>query len=135
MHATSPQHWTVVARRWRLSSLVSVALCFITAALRGEEPALEFLRAAQDRGYGEVAVEYLEKLRAANQLPKQLAEIYDLELSRSYRIAVGEAFNAAEAEQRLAKAQAHLDAFLKAHPNHPEVARAIESWGQIALDR
>lgn len=102
---------------------------------RAAEPVFEFLHAAQQQGYGEAALDYLELLRSEGRLPKALEETWDLELSRSYRAAVAEAFNAAEAEARLAKAQAHLDKFLKEHPDHPEVARAMESWGDIALDR
>ena len=110
-------------------------LAWLPAAARAEEPVLEFLRAAQDHGYGEVAIAYLEQLQSTGRLPPALAQTYDLELSRSYRAAVAEAFNAAEAETRLAKAQSHLDKFLKEHPEHAEVARAMESWGDIGLDR
>ena len=111
-----------------------VAVC-ATAASVAEEPVTAFLCAAQDHGYGEVAIDYLEQLRTSGRVPKELDETFDLELSRSYRIAVAEAFNAAEAEQRLAKAQSLLDKFLKEHNDHPELARAIDSWGEIALDR
>ncbi len=114
---------------------LTAALVSLAIPIAAEEPAREFLRAAQDRGYGEVAVDYLQRLHNAKSLPNNLAETYDLELSRSFRIAVGEAFNAAEADQRLVKAQSHLDKFLKEHADHPEVARAMESWGQIAVDR
>jgi hypothetical protein len=120
------------ARGWALLFVLSA---WPAIGTRAEEPATQFLRAAQDRGYGEVAIEYLQQLQKQGRLPKALVETYDLELSRSYRIAVAESFNAAEAEQRLVKSQEYLDKFLKAHPDHPEVARAIESWGQIALDR
>ncbi len=115
--------------------MLSVVFVCCAAPLGAEEPVLEFLHAAQDHGYGEVAIDYLEQLQGGGRLPKELSETLDLELSRSYRIAVSEAFNAAEAEQRLAKAQSHLDSFLKQHADHPEVARAIESWGDIGLDR
>src|SRR5436309_548215 len=98
------------------------------AAARSAKPVAEFLRAAQEAHYGEASVDYLERLQSRGKLPADMAEVFDLELSRSYRIAVGESFNAAEAEQRLVKAQSHLDKFLKEHPNHPEVGRAIESW-------
>ncbi len=103
--------------------------------VRATEPVFDFLRAAQDHGYGEVAIEYLEQLRAAERLPVELSTTYDLEMSRSYRAAVAEAFNAAESKSRMQKAQTHLDKFLKEHPDHPEVARAMESWGDIELDR
>ncbi len=99
------------------------------------EPVFEFLRALQDRGYGEAAIEYLKQQQASGRMPPQLAETLDLELSRSYRAAIAEAFNAAEADNRLANARAHLDKFLKEHPDHAEVARAMESWGDIELDQ
>src|SRR5262245_3551264 len=102
---------------------LSLAVLSLAMSAGGEEPAREFLHAAQDRGYGEVAVDYLQRLHDSRRLPKSLTETYDLELSRSLRIAVAEAFNAGEADQRLAKAQSHLDKFLKEHPDHPEVAR------------
>ena len=124
----------VFRQRICLLGLGAAVLCCPVSAI-AEEPVFEFLRAAQDHGYGEVSIDFLEQLRAGQRMPKELAETLDLELSRSYRVAVGEAFNAAEAEQRLAKAQTHLDKFLKEHPNHAELARAIESWGDIALDR
>ncbi len=111
---------------WALSvPLVAVA----------EEPVFEFLHAAQDNGYGEAAISYLEQLRASGRLPKELNETYDLELSRSYRVAMSEAFNANEAAERLAQAQKCLDKFLKEHPNHAAIGRALDSWGDIALDR
>jgi len=122
----------------RRTILLSASLCLAAAcSSRGqaEEPTFEFLRALEDRGYGEATIDYLEQLRAAKRLPKSLVELYDLELSRSYRLAVAEAFNATEADARQAKAQDHLDKFLKEHPEHPEVARAMESWGDLALDR
>lgn len=103
--------------------------------LLAKEPVFRFLRAAQAQGYGEVALDYLEQLRAAGRVPAELKETWDLELSRSYRAAVAEAYNAAEAETRLAKAQSHLDKFLEEHPDHAAVAGAMESWGDITLDR
>jgi len=94
-----------------------------------------FLHAAQSQGYGEVALDYLQQLLADGTMPKALEETWDLELSRSYRAAAAEAYNAAEAQDRMAKAQTHLDKFLKEHPEHAEVARAMESWGDLTLDR
>ncbi|MGD9720427.1 MAG: hypothetical protein AB7O59_06655 [Pirellulales bacterium] len=119
----------------RLLAVVWLLLAGWAALARAAEPAVEFLHAAQDRGYGEVAIAYLEQLRASGRLPQDLAETYDLELSRSYRAAVAEAFNATEAATRMTKAQEHLDKFLQEHANHPQVARAMESWGDLTLDR
>ncbi len=122
-------------RRILCQSLLAIALAAVGAVAAAEEPVLQFLHAAQDQGYGEIAIDYLQRLKAAGRVPPELAQTFDLELSRSYRVAVAEAFNPAEAQERTAKAQAYLDKFLKEHADHPEVARAIESWGDMALDR
>lgn len=100
-----------------------------------EQDAFEFVRAAQERGYGEAAIDFLEKLKSRGALPEDLAETWDLEMSRSWRAAMREAYNAAEADQRLAKAQQYLDKFLKEHPNHSAAAEALGTWGDIFAER
>ncbi|MEX0679463.1 MAG: hypothetical protein WD063_20475 [Pirellulales bacterium] len=112
-----------------------LAPLWLSSPIRADEPVFRFVHAAQAHGYGEAALDYLEQLRALGRVPRELNETWDLELSRSYRAAVAEAFNAAEAETRQAKAQTHLDKFLKEHPDHPAVAGAMESWGDMTLDR
>ncbi len=116
-------------------ALVASVIASLAQSADAEEPLRAFLHAAQDQGYGEIAIDYLQQQSARGSLPPSLAETMDLELARSYRVAVGEAYNAPEAEARLAKAQIYLEKFLKEHPDHSEVARAMESWGDIALDR
>ena len=115
--------------------LVMAALTAAPACAHAEDDSIEFLHAAQERGYGEAAVDFLEKLKSRGPLPPELAETWDLEMSRSWRAAMREAFNAAEAEQRLAKAQQYLDKFLKEHPNHAAAAEALSTWGDIFAER
>lgn len=110
-------------------------LAWLIAPAAAEHDAVEFVRAAQDRGYGEAAIDFLEKLRSRGPLPPELAETWDLEMSRSWRVAMREAYNAAEAEERLAKAQQYLDKFLKEHPNHAAAAEALGTWGDIFAER
>jgi hypothetical protein len=124
-----------IARIGAIVCAVTLSSTWLPANTAAKEPYFEFLRAAQDRGYGEVAIEYLRQQQASGRMPPELAETLDLELSRSYRAAVAEAFNAAEAENRMAKARTHLDKFLNEHPDHGEFARAMESWGDIELDQ
>ncbi len=128
---------TLKTSRWSACAAVATTLValFMPHALRAESPVFQFLHAAQAKGYGEVALDYLEQLRSSGKMPPTLDETWDLELSRSYRSAAAEAYNADEAQARMAKAQSHLDKFLREHPDHAEVARAMESWGDLALDR
>ena len=102
--------------------------------LHGAGPALAFVRGLQDRGYPDVAVEYLKALQERGSLPPDLAEVFDLEMCRSLRGAANYAFDAKEAEQWRADARKHLDKFLKEKPDHPDAPSATLSAGQFLMD-
>ncbi len=53
----------------------------------GEVRAAAFLHALQDQGYGDVAVDYLKMLRERGELGDELSENWDLEMSKSLRVA------------------------------------------------
>lgn len=95
---------------------------------------LEFLRALQERGYYDFAVEYLEMLQQAGDLPEELAEVYDLEMSKCLRGAANFAYDAKQAAEWMDRAQKHLDRFLAEKPNHPEAVSALVSVGSFSMD-
>lgn len=68
-------------------------------------------------------------------LPDVLKDTFDLEMCDSLRLSVAGAYNAAEADKRLDEAEVHLERFLKEHPNHEAVSKALESAADIAFDR
>ena len=118
-----------------LAATFAVALGLSSREAWAKPDHLEFLRAAQDRGYGEVAVDFLNSLKEQGALPADLKDTFDLEMCDSLRLSVAEAYNAAEAEKRLDAAKVHLERFLKEHPNHEAVSKALESAADIAFDR
>src|SRR5262249_4102452 len=67
-HEVTPGMELPAGTLWRFSlSLAALACAFaLTSSAHAEEPVYEFLRAAQQAGYGEVAVDYLQQLAAAN---------------------------------------------------------------------
>lgn len=95
---------------------------------------LEFVRALQERGYYDFAVEYLEMLQQAGDLPEELAEVYDLEMSKCLRGAANFAYDAKQAAEWMDRAQKHLDKFLAEKPNHPEAVSALVSVGSFSVD-
>ena len=117
--------------RFLLPFAVSAA---IASAAHAADDSLRFLRELQDRGYGPVAVDYLEMLHARGPLPPQLADVYDLQMSKALRMSAAWAYNKAEREDRLAKAQQFLEKFLKEHPDHAAADEAIGSQGDLAFD-
>src|SRR5688572_22617786 len=100
-------------------SLATLAICLSACTVIAADTSLEFLKALQKQGYGELAVEHLEQLKASGKLPEELTDTWDLEMSTSLRLSANEAYNRQEEAQRRAKAQEHLNKFLKDHPNHP----------------
>ena len=118
-----------------------VAACCLAAPAPGPRAAAaenqeqEFLHALQDRGYGDVAVDYLKVLQQRPGMPAALRETWDLEMYRSLKAAANEAFNAEDYDALLAESQQHLARFLKEKPEHPEAVAASAAWGNFSLDR
>lgn len=104
-------------------------------AVRAEDRELTFLHALQEKDYADVALEYLKKLKTQPNLPEVIADVWDLEMSKSYRGMANNSFNDAEFEARMAEAQKHLNKFLEEKPNHPEAVSAMVSWGSFSVDR
>lgn len=119
-------------RRW-LFFTAALAAGLATQSGWGKDQSVEFLRQVRQKGYGEVALDFLDQLQKSNQVPAELKETWDLEMHYALKASVGEAYQAKERADRQQRAQEHLDKFLKEHPNHPAAAGASESAGEAAL--
>jgi hypothetical protein len=124
---------TFITRFFPLLLLVFFLLAVANSAA-AKEPYERFLRALQENGYGDVALEYLDRIEKRPDLPATIRETLDLQRSASLRMASLNAYDARQSEQLLADAQKYLDKFLKAHPDHPAAASAILSWGDSLFD-
>ena len=127
--------------RWMiLLALILCGLFFLSPrqAAADEEP-LRFIQILRENGYGDMAVEYLLILDKRPDLPKEVRDVWDLEMSRSLRAAAADAYDVREYERLTARSQKHLEKFIKEHPGHPAVASAMISWGgyigQRALEK
>ena len=89
-----------LVRSFVILSLLTMAAPEAGVALAEDAP-LPFLHALQERGYGDVAVQYMKSLE--KQRPPELQDVWDLELSKSYRAAAADAFDANDREQLVAK--------------------------------
>ena len=100
---------------------------------RAQPPSLKFLRALQENGYGDMAVEYLKILKNSPEMPQAIAGIWDLEMSKSLRAAAKDAFDARERDQLMEESQAYLTKFIKEKPNHPEFLAAVTLWSDFPV--
>ncbi len=103
-------------------------------ASAGEEP-LRFLQVLRENGYGDIAVEYLRILDQRPDLPPEVRDVWDLEMSKSLRAAADDAFDAYDYERLTEESQKYLAKFIREKPDHPAVASAMTSWGEFLGQR
>jgi hypothetical protein len=124
-----------LTRALLIASLATVGLYMPRAASAAEDDQLEFVHALQSNNYADIAVEYLNDMKASNKLPDELADVWDLEMSKCLRSAAKQAYNAEEAKKDMADAQKYLDKFLKEKPDHPEAVSAGVWWAGFSTDK
>lgn len=107
---------------------------FSDATLAGEDP-LRFIHILQRTGYGDMAVEYLNLLANRPDMPPEIREVWELEMSRSLKAAADDAFDAKDYERLIDESQRHLAKFLKEKPDHPAAATALAAWGDFLVKR
>jgi tetratricopeptide (TPR) repeat protein len=120
-----------------LAALATAALLATPAALAGERY-LDFIHGMQEKENGElgdVAVDYLKLLKAQPTLPAELAEVWDLEMSKSLQAASHHPYDEKQREQLTEEAHKYLEKFVKEKPNHPEAVTALVSSGQFMIDK
>lgn len=127
-----------IIRRVAMFAGAAFGLVLLVAAIglrvqAAERPHLEFVEGLRQRGLGEMAVEYLNSIKNRPDLTPEVKEIFDLEMAKSHSAAAVETKNIDEAKKHLADAKILLDKFVKEHPNHPQVASANTTYGDLAF--
>ena len=116
-------------------------LCFIAVCVSmtgrsdAAEPYLDFLSGLRDRGYFDSAMEYLDRIEKDARLPAEIRTVLPLErgltlLENARTIRIPEARST-----QLDQAQAQLEQFVQASPNHPRAAEANREQANIFLGR
>ncbi|MGD0382377.1 MAG: hypothetical protein ABSA77_02570 [Thermoguttaceae bacterium] len=103
----------------------------------GEVRPTVFLHALQ-KDYGDMAVDYLNMLKQNDDLPEELRESWDLEMSKSLRSAARDArdaYNVEDSESLMREAEKHLTKFLREKPDHPEASEARAMWADFSMDK
>ena len=121
-----------------LLAAASALLGTSTSPARGQHDAKTtsaFIQGLRDRGYHDLAADYLEQLRTRPDTPPELLETIDFELGR---VLIDEAAKTGDLVHRkevLDQARIRLDAFTKAHANHPKAAEAALQLGRLLIER
>ncbi|MGC8641625.1 MAG: tetratricopeptide repeat protein, partial [Isosphaeraceae bacterium] len=118
-----------------MGSLVVGLLCPLTFA--GEDPriALRFLQGLRDHGFHDLAIQYLDQLRADPGLPKDLKDVLEYQEGRTQIDQASRTGDLVRRRDLLEQARGKLDGFVKTHPNHPLAREALVQVGRALFER
>ena len=115
--------------------LILTGMIWLPRAVRAAEPYLAFTSALRERGYGDVAVEYLLRVSGRADTPAAVKDVLDLELSNSYRVWSEQATDPSPSQDLRRKADTHFEHFNEQHPKHAGIAQAYIERGDQAFRR
>ena len=98
------------------------------------EAPLEFVHLLQREGYADVAIDYLDQLKADPGAPKEIMDSWDLEMSRSKKEAAKPSYGYGDArvKQLTMESKELLERYVKAHPDQPE---SIQAEAESAVEQ
>jgi len=122
--------------RFRVLLVGSVVSCWLVVAVRpgqATEEAWRFLNGLRERGYYDLALEYLDRMRTSPQCPEDLKEQIDYETGVT--LVAGSRFAGALQEKQLDQARDALQKFVKEHPGHPLAGTANSQLANVLVER
>ena len=121
-------------RRFLVPGLLLLA--FAPPAL-ADDPrfAAEFVQGLRERGYYELAFDYLGTLRTSPETPADLRRMLDYEEGRTLIDAATHANDPDASKEKLDLARTRIEAFVKANPDLPETTQALVDLARLLYER
>ncbi|MDR3622563.1 MAG: tetratricopeptide repeat protein [Paludisphaera borealis] len=108
----------------------------------GEDPRIaeKFLQALRDHGLFDVALDYIDQLRADPEIPAEMKSVLDYHEGKTLIDEAAKSGDLVRRRELLDQASRHLEQFVKEHPDNPlsrealvEIARRIFERGHLAM--
>lgn len=120
----------------RRSFLFSAIIAFVCSVVAGaDERHLDFVQALRDRGYHDMAIEYLEQLAKREKLPDSVRAVIDYELGKVMLLQATEERDLVKRDEQLERSREHLQRFVSSHPGHARAADAMTDLALILVER
>ena len=114
---------------------ITLLLIVVSNSATADEPFEQFIEGLRERAYFDTALSYLDDLSQRPTLPKEFADVLDLERGITYR-ALGSASRVPEdRDQALSQAEVFLKKFAAEHSQNARAAYANAELGQLLFDR
>lgn len=121
--------------RHRFALVFLTVLSLSTSRLSASEPYLEFVEGLREREYFDTAMEYLEWAEARPDLPADVKAVIPFEKAATLIQLAKVQRNPEAATAALNRAQAFLEQFIKASPDHPKAAKANSDAANVLVQK
>src|SRR5262245_20135852 len=125
-------------RRGLTPAALLVATLAALAPARADEDmrtAAQYLQGLRDRGYFDLADQYLEMLRKAPGAPESVKETIDYEQGRILLDEAAQTHDLVFRKELFDKARSKLVAFTAAHPKSPKAPEALVQLARLLVER
>ena len=117
-----------------LAAAIIVCVGLPTPA-RAQERYLDFIKALQDGGYADIAIEYAEQLRGRAGVPEEVRAATDYVIGKSLMIGAELLTDLGKRQEHLQEARKYLDKFIREQPQHSRIADAHLDLAQLLVER
>jgi len=100
-----------------------------------EEPAAEFLEGLRNRGYTDVALDYLERMKDSPLAPREFRKYLDYEWGKTLLTAARMEHDREAREKLFNEAQDKLRNFVGANPQDPKAEEATQMLSTVIVER
>lgn len=121
--------------RWLVASAAAGLLLSLPSAGRAVDDAEDFLEALRQRGQYDVALDYLESLRADSRIDAEFQAAIDYEAGVTLIEAARTNPDLPLREKQLAAAKSRFDRFLQEQPKHAEAPNAARQLPNLLVER
>ena len=125
---------------WLGVVLAVTGFAFVPVSARGDSDedsriVSEFFQGLRDRGYYDLATEYLESVRKQSDAPLIIKETAEYEFGRLLLDEASKSGDLMRRKDLLDQARAKLDAFTRGNPNHPKAPEALVELARLLVER
>lgn len=102
---------------------------------RAEERYLEFIKALQERGYYDLAIDYVERIRKLPNVPADVLAVSDYIIGKSMLADADSLTDLQKRDEQLQRCRPFFEKFIAEHPEHESAAEASMDLSQILVER
>ena len=120
----------------RLLAGVVLTVWIVSAGTaRAVEPYLEFVQGLREQGYHDFALLYLDQIAAKENTPAKIKQVVSYQKAMTLKDSIKSTRSPERQLEQLTQAEAFLEDFVKANPNHPDAADANFERASILLNK